>query len=196
MSEDWDAIVVGAGPNGLTGAATADAEALRLASEADRATQAARLARARRWPELALGPSASLEGRAVLGMSFGVGLPLWNRQGSGVRAAAAEREAALARLDARRRELDAAVVEATSTLARARRELDALRSGELARAEQAESLAARALQQGGPYLASWLAARQAYLDARRVELDLEWQAARARLLLRHLTGTLLAEEPK
>ena len=180
----------------LAGAATADAEALRLASEADRATQAARLARARRWPELALGPSASLEGRAVLGMSFGVGLPLWNRQGSGVRAAAAEREAALARLDARRRELDAAVVEATSTLGRAGRELDALRSGELARAEQAESLAARALQQGGPYLAAWLAARQAYLDARRVELNLEWQAARARLLLRHLTGTLLAEEPK
>ena len=174
----------------------ADAEAALLAGEADRAAQAARLARARRWPEIALGPSASLEGKAVIGLSLGLGLPLWNRQGAAIRAGAAEREAALARLDARRRERHAAVVEATGTLARTGRELDALRTGELARAAQAESLAAHALQQGGPYLAAWLGARQAYLDARRAELDLEWQAARARLVLRHLDGTLLPEESR
>ena len=176
--------------------AAADAEAALLAGEADRAAQAARLARARRWPEVALGPSASLEGKAVIGLSLGLGLPLWNRQGAAIRAGAAEREAALARLDARRRERDAAVVEATGALARTGRELVALRSGELARAAQAESLAAHALQQGGPYLAAWLGARQAYLDARRAELDLEWQAARARLVLRHLDGTLLPEESR
>ena len=153
----------------------ADAEAALLAGEADRAAQAARLARARRWPEIALGPSASLEGKAVIGLSLGLGLPLWNRQGAAIRAGAAEREAALARTG---------------------RELDALRTGELARAAQAESLAAHALQQGGPYLAAWLGARQAYLDARRAELDLEWQAARARLVLRHLDGTLLPEESR
>jgi len=176
--------------------AAADAEAALLAGEADRAAQAARLARARRWPEVALGPSASLEGKAVIGLSLGLGLPLWNRQGAAIRARVAEREAALARLDARRRERDAGVVGATGALARTGRELDALRSGELARAAQAESLAARALQQGGPYLAAWLGARQAYLDARRAELDLEWQAARARLVLRHLDGTLLPEESR
>ena len=109
--------------------AAADAEAALLAGEADRAAQAARLARARRWPEIALGPSASLEGKAVIGLSLGLGLPLWNRQGAAIRAGAAEREAALARLDARRRERHAAVVEATGTLARTGRELDALRTG-------------------------------------------------------------------
>jgi hypothetical protein len=48
--------------------------------------------------------------------------------------------------------------------------------------------------QRGTYILAWLAARQAYLGARLAELDLEWQAAQARLLLRHLSGSLVMEE--
>ncbi len=145
-----------------------------------------------------MGPAAGLSqgSTPTFGLALGIGLPLWNRQGAAIRAATADREAGLARLETRRRELAAIVLEATSTLGAAGQELGALRSGELARAQQAESLAARGVAQGGPYLAAWLAARQAYLDARRAELDLEWQAARARLLLRHLSGTLLVEETR
>jgi cobalt-zinc-cadmium efflux system outer membrane protein len=178
----------------LVRALAGDPEAGRLAGAAARAGQEGRLARARRWPEIELGPAAGLGKTSTFGLALGLSLPLWNRQGDAVRAAEAIRAAALARLDFRRREVAALVTEATSTLTRAAQELDLLRSGELARAKQAESLAARALEQGGPYLTAWLTARQAYLDARRAELDLEWEAARARVTLRSLAGTLIAEE--
>ena len=173
-----------------------DPELLGLRGEADRAAAEARLARARRWPELDLGPAAALGPSRAFGLSVVFTLPLWNRQGSAIRAAEADRNVAAARLEARHRELAAVVLNASTTLPRVGRELGLLRSGELARAAQAESLAARAAQQGGPYLTAWLAARQAYLDARRAELDLEWEAARARIRLRHLAGTLVMEETR
>jgi len=185
---------LGAAESTLARESVGDPAAARFQADAERATQTARLARVRRWPELALGPSASFGTGTRVGLSVAIGIPLWNRQGAAIRAATAEREAALARLDARRRELAALVFEARSIVARADRELGLLRAGELSRAEQAEALAARAMQEGGPYVVAWLTARQASLDARRAELDLEWQAARARLLLRYLSGTLLAEE--
>jgi outer membrane protein, heavy metal efflux system len=185
---------VGALDSALVHADSVDPESARLEAEAERARQEGRLARARRWPELAVGPAVSISRLSTFGISFGLGIPLWNRQGDAMRAAAADRESALAHREARQRELSILVLEARSTTDRTERELSLLRTGELARAEQTVSLAARALQQGGPYMTIWLTARQAYLDARRAELDLEWQAARARLLLRHLSGTLLAEE--
>jgi outer membrane protein, heavy metal efflux system len=185
---------LGTSDSTLARASVGDPEAARLQAEAERAAQDARLARVRRWPELALGPSGTFGTTTTVGLSVGLGIPLWNRQGAAIRAATADREAALARLDARRREFAVIVFAARTTVARTDRELALLRSGELARAAQAEALAARAMQEGGPYVVAWLTARQAYLDARRAELDLEWQAARARLLLRHLSGTLLAEE--
>jgi hypothetical protein len=118
-------------------------------------------------------------------------LPLWHFQGDAVRAATYEQTATLAAHAARERELAEVVLDAATTRSRAQRELGALRSGDLSRAAQAESLAVRALQQGGPYMTTWLAAHEAYLNARRTELDLEWQAARARLMLRALAGTLV-----
>jgi outer membrane protein TolC len=174
----------------LARAAAADPEAARLAAEADRGAETAAVARARRWPTLALGPAASFEGPSVVGVSLGLELPLWNFQGAAIRAGEAERDAARARLAARRRDLAARLLDATTALSRAADQLALLRSGDLARAARAESLAARALEHGGPSLTAWLAARQAYLDARAAELDLEWQAARARLELHHLFGTL------
>jgi outer membrane protein, heavy metal efflux system len=185
-----------AGTDSLGPLATAgDPESAQLKSEAERASQEASLARARRWPRLELGPAAAIGHQTNLGLALGVGLPLWNRQGDAIRAANADRGAALARLDARHRDLQVQVLQATSSLIRAQRELGLLRGGELTRAAQAADLAARGLQQGGPYLAAWLAARQAYLDARKAELDLEWQAARARLLLHYLMGSLLHQVP-
>ena len=174
-------------------AAAADPEAARLAAAAERGSQLARLAHARQWPQLELGPAASLEGPAVVGLNLRLTLPLWNWQGAAIQAGQAEREAALARLEGRGRAVAAQVLDATAVLSRAERELVVLRGGELTRAAQAESLAAQALEQGGPYLPTWLAARAAYLDARRAELDLEWAAAQARLQLRYLAGGLSPE---
>lgn len=171
-----------------------DPESGRLESEAERATREGDLARARRWPQLELGPAANIGDSTIVGLTLGLSLPFWNHQTAAMRAATADRGAALAQLEGRRRELTAAVLEARTTLARVEGELGLLRGGELARAQQAALLAGRALEQGGPYLSAWLTARQAYLDARRAELDLEWQAARSRLLLHHLAGTLSAED--
>lgn len=169
-----------------------DPESARLEADALGATQEARLARARRWPDLRLGPATNLGGRTTIGLSLGLGIPLWDRQGATIRAANADRDVALARREARHRELATLLLEASSTLSRTNTELTLLRSGELARAAQAVDLAARAMQTGGPYVTAWLAARQAFVDAKRAELDLEWEAAQARLLLRHLAGTLTA----
>jgi hypothetical protein len=70
-----------------------------------------------------------------------------------------------------------------------------LRGRTLARAARALTLAEQAAPQRGPFVLAWLAAREAYLDARVAELDLEWQAAQARLVLRSVTGSLIMEEP-
>src|SRR5207244_6764099 len=92
------------------------------------------------------------------------------------------------------RELAAQILDASSTRASAQMQLDSLRHGDLARAAQAESLAVQAYeQQRGPYFTIWLASHQAYLEARRSALDLEWQAARARLMMWHLSGKLVDE---
>jgi len=178
----------------LVRALAEDPESARWQSEAERATREVDLARARRWPQLELGPSATIGETTTVGLTFGLSLPVWNRQGTSMRAAAADRDVALARLEIRRRELTASLLQASTTLKRVDGELALLRGGELTRAQQAALLAGRALEQGGPYLSAWLTARQAYLDARRAELDLEWQAARARLLLRYLGGTLSLED--
>jgi outer membrane protein TolC len=171
-----------------------DPESAKWQSEAERATREVDLARARRWPQLELGPSATIGESTTVGLTFGLSLPVWNYQGTSMRAAAADRDAALARLETRRLELAASLLQARTALTRVDGELALLRGGELARAQQAALLAGRALEQGGPYLSAWLTARQAYLDARRAELDLEWEAARARLLLRHLAGTLSLDD--
>lgn len=80
----------------------------------------------------------------------------------------------------------------------ARLEQEAERAGQEARlawAARAHALAEQAARQRGVYVPAWLAARKAYLDARAAELDLEWQAAQARLLLRSVTGSLVMEAP-
>src|SRR5206468_11310089 len=111
-----------------------------------------------------------------------------------MRAAAADADVARAQLETRGRELTVSALDVRTTLTRVDRELALLRGGELVRAQQAVLLAGRALEQGGPYLSAWLTARQAYLDARRAELDREWQAARARLVLNYLAGALSPED--
>ncbi|HSE68523.1 MAG TPA: TolC family protein, partial [Gemmatimonadales bacterium] len=120
---------------------------------------------------------------------------LWNRQREAIRAAHAERDTAVAGIEVRHRELRAMVLEAMVTLTRAETELGLLRGGALARTARANTLAEQAAPQGGAYILVWLAARNAYLEARAAELDLEWQGAEARLVLRSLTGSLVMEEP-
>jgi len=179
----------------LTRALAYDPESRTLESEAERAGGEVNLAHARRWPQVEIGPAASIGKSTTIGLTLGLSLPVWNHQTAAMRAAAADRDAALAQLEGRRRELAASLLEARTTLARVDDELGLLRGGELARAQQAALLAGRALEQGGPYISAWLTARQAYLDARRAELDLDWQAARARLVLNFLAGTLAPESP-
>jgi len=127
-----------------------------------------------------------------LGFDVELDIPIWHGHAAETEAANQDRAAAEAGHQARQRELQFEVLDATTTMSRASRQLQVLRTGDLARARLADSLAANALRAGGPYLTTWVSAREGYLDARRAELDLLWQAARARLILQYLTGTLLA----
>ena len=144
---------------------------------------------------LAVGPSFTVGDHTDLGVALGLAIPALNRQREAVRAARAERDTALARVELRHRELSALITEALVTLTRAETELALLRGGTLARAGRAVRLAEEAAPQRGAYVLAWLAAREAYLTARAAELDLEWEAAEARILLRHLTGSLIMEAP-
>jgi outer membrane protein TolC len=178
----------------LASALATDPKSARLEHEAERARQEARLARARRWPALELGPAVTVGDKARLGLALGLSVP-WNRQRDAIRAAHAERDTALALIEVRHRELPALVTEALVTLTLADSGLGLLRGRTLARAARALTLAEQAAPQRGPFVLAWLAAREAYLDARVAELDLEWQAAQARLVLRSVTGSLIMEEP-
>ena len=173
-----------------------DPELKRLSAVAIRADREASLARARLIPQLSTGPrwdylSTTKSHRWSWG--FEMDLPVLHFNGDIVKAAKSDRAASMAAHAARERELTAQMLDASSTRASAQMQLDSLRHGDLARAAQAESLAVQALQQGGPYFTIWLATHQAYLEAQRSALDLEWQAARARLLMWHLSGKLLEE---
>jgi outer membrane protein TolC len=177
-------------------AAGSDPELRRFAALSIQARREASLWRSRsRFPHFAVGPSYGWINNSrpfvsAVGFNFSIDLPLFHGREDEIEAANYDRAAAEAGHDARERQLKVLVLNATSTLSRAGLQLDSLRKGDLVRAAQAEGLAATALRQGGPYLTTWLTARQAYLDVRRAELQLEWQAARARLTLRYLTGTL------
>ena len=157
----------------------------------------ASLARARIIPDLSTGPrwdylSTTKAHRWSWG--FEMELPVLHFNGDIVKAAKSDRAASMAAHAARKRELAAQILDASSTRASAQMQLDSLRHGDLARAAQAESLAVQAYeQQRGPYFTIWLASHQAYLEARRSALDLEWQAARARLMMWHLSGKLVDE---
>jgi len=180
-------------------AVLADFEVNRLAAIAVQAEREGGLARARIWPQIQTGPTYgynSLIKRGRWSWFVQLDLPIWHNQGDAIRAAKNDHAAAVAARAGRERELAELVFDAAATRSRAQQELTALRSGDLLRAAQAESLAVRALQQGGPYMTTWLATHEAYLATRRAELDLEWEAARARLMLRHLTGTLLETTAK
>lgn len=177
----------------MASALATDPKSDRLEHEAERAREEARLARARRWPALELGPAVTVGDKTRLGVALGVSVP-WNRQRDAIRAAHAERDTALARIEVRQRELPAQVTEALVTLTLADSGLGLLRGRTLARATRALILAEQAAPQRGANVLAWLEARSAYLDARLAELDLEWQAAQARLLLRSVTGSLVMEE--
>jgi len=153
-----------------------------------------------RIPGIAIGPTYgwAINNRtpgtprvSYFGLDFTLDIPIWHGRHAEVEAALEEGASAEQGHLARERELSMVLLDATSTMSRTERQLASLRGGELARAAQAESLAAGAMRQGGPYLAVWLAAREALLDAQRAALDLTWQAARARLTLQYLTGQLL-----
>ncbi len=192
---DLDSIAPLTAPEAALATALAtDPTSHRLHHESLRATEEISLARARGWPTLEVGPAATVGDRWRLGVALGFNIPSWHRLGSEIRAAKAERLNAEAQFDVRHREIAGQVTEALLTLTRTDTELGLLREGALARAARALELAEQVAPQRGTYILAWLAARQAYLAARAAELDLEWQAARARLLLRHLSGSLVMEE--
>jgi outer membrane protein TolC len=196
--------------SGFTSVAmNADPEIKRYAAVSLRAQREASVWRAQgRIPDLAIGPTygwtinpghnattgQDIARLVYLGIDVTLSIPLWHGHAAETEAANQDRAAAEAGQEARERELDFLVLDATSTLSHATRQLTLLRKGDLARAAQADSLATNALRQGGPYLTMWLTAREAHLDARRAELDLLWQAAQARLTLRYLTGSLREEQ--
>jgi len=177
----------------LQSALATDPATLSLEQQAHRADEEARLARMRRWPSFELGPAVTLGDRNRLGVAVGINIPVWNRQRAALRAASADKDTASAQMEVRRREVSQQVTEALTILTRTRTELALLRDGDLVRARRATELAERSAGQGDTYALAWLLAIRAYSEARGAELELEWQAAQARVLLRSLTGSLIIE---
>ncbi|MBK8004462.1 MAG: TolC family protein [Gemmatimonadetes bacterium] len=177
----------------LQSALATDPATLSLEQQAHRADEEARLARMRRWPSFELGPAVTLGDRNRLGVAVGINIPVWNRQRAALRAAGADKDTATAQMEVRRREVAQQVTEALTILTRTRTELALLRDGDLVRARRTTELAERSAGQGGTYALAWLLAIRAYGEARSAELELEWQAAQARVLLRSLTGSLIIE---
>lgn len=152
--------------------------ALRAASVAAEATVEAE--RRSRMPGPTLGVFADREDeKDTIGVTFGIELPLWNRNEAGIAAAKAD----LARLDASARSehlrLRRELAEALATARTAQREAEALAAEAMPVAEEAIRLRQAAFEAGEAGMSELLEARRAAIAVRSGLLDARRRAALA-----------------
>jgi cobalt-zinc-cadmium efflux system outer membrane protein len=170
-------------PEQLTAAAAVAVEEARL-----------REARAARVPAVALeGGFKRLQEVGATGFSAGVSLsvPLWNQSRGAVHAAAAERDAAVARQEAVRTSLMAAVENARGRLLAALHSMAALRQEVAPRAQEALSLIQSGYRAGRFSYLDLAEAQRALLEAELAGADASVEAWRARLELESIAGGAL-----
>jgi outer membrane protein TolC len=167
------------------------------AAKYQRAEQDLRLAIARQYPGLGLGPALEREvnGDATLGLGFAFEIPLFDRNQGEV----AEQRAARARVRAEYLALlhntRAAAFDARAKLQRARAELEsqAGETGLLIRS--VEDLFESALRARELTIFEWIAARDRVLEAQRALLEALIQHERMRIEFETATGMPLSQAP-
>lgn len=150
----------------------------------DRADQELRLAIAKQYPALRIGPSASRDGDGTtIGGVLALELPLFNRNQGGIRAAQATRDEMRARYQALLQEALGQVADATAELRQGTADVAAIDADLMPAARRALDLADRAVQAREMGLIDYLAVRRVWLDAQRARLDAVAAMHRARISL-------------
>lgn len=150
----------------------------------DRAEQELRLAIAKQYPALRIGPSASRDGDGTtIGGVLALELPLFDRNQGGIRAAEATRDEMRARYQALLQETLGQVADATAELRQGAADLAAIDADLMPAARRALDLADRAVQVREMGLIDYLAVRRVWLDAQRARLDAVTGAHRAQIAL-------------
>lgn len=150
----------------------------------ERAEHELRLAVAKQYPALRIGPSTSRDGDGTtIGGALSLDLPIFDRNQGGIRAAEATRDAARARFRSVLQSALADVADATADLRKANAEVVALDAELMPAARRALDLADRAVQARDMGLIAYLTVRRGWLDAQQARLDAVADAHRARIAL-------------
>lgn len=163
------------------------------AAEYRHAEQDLRLAVARQYPGLAIGPSyeKDAEGSEELGLGAILELPLFDQNQGGIAEGAANREHARALYVATLHDVRARAFEARAQLRRARSDIDLQQREVLPLVQRTESLFAAALSARELSVFEWLAVRARTIQVRGDLLDALTRYATAAVDLDSATGTRL-----
>jgi len=150
------------------------------------------LARNERFPAIKVGPSFSeenaFERERVVGLGVSFPLPLWNRNGGNIEAAAARQLQAETSLLVAQREVDRKVVEAAVTYESKVREMGKWRTDAVAHFREAAELADRHYRLGAVPVTTYVELQKQYLEAVEGLLGTRREALEAAQNLQLLTG--------
>lgn len=157
-----------------------------------------RLAIARQFPRIALGPSyeKDVEGNQGLGLGASVELPLFDRNQGEIQSRQAARERSRAEYTATLHALLAQAFEARAALRRAKDEVEQQQRDVLPLIERTEALFDGALRAKGVTIFEWVTARNRSLQARRDLLDALLRHAAAVVEFEAAMGSRATPSPK
>jgi cobalt-zinc-cadmium efflux system outer membrane protein len=137
----------------------------------ERAEDELRLAIAKQYPALKIGPSASRDGGTTVGIGISLDIPLFDRNQGGIRAAESHRDEVRAAYVAQLHRLLAEAHDAGAELTRTRAEVASLDADLMPAASRAMDLADRALTARELSFTDYLISRRQWLAAQRLRLD-------------------------
>jgi cobalt-zinc-cadmium efflux system outer membrane protein len=153
------------------------------------------LARNERFPSISVGPSYSeenaLDRERIVGLGVSFPLPLWNRNGANIEAAAARRLQAETSYAVAQREVERKVVEAATTYASKVQEMAGWRPDAVRHFREAAELADRHYRLGAVPVSTYVELQKQYFEAVESLLDTKKEALEAAQRLELLTGLTL-----
>ena len=154
------------------------------------------LAKNERFPAISVGPSYSeenaLERERIIGVGVSFPLPLWNRNGANIEAAAARQMQAEASLVVAQREVERKVMEAAATYESKVREMARWRPDAVEHFREAAELADRHYRLGAVPVSTYVELQKQYLEAVEGLLETKREALEAAQNLELLTGLPLS----
>ena len=153
------------------------------------------LARNERFPSISVGPSYSeenaLDRERIVGLGVSFPLPLWNRNGANIEAAAARRLQAETSYAVAQREVERKVVEAATTYSSKVHEMAGWRPDAVRHFREAAELADRHYRLGAVPVSTYVELQKQYFEAVESLLDTKKEALEAAQRLELLTGLTL-----